>query len=47
MLSQQNFMSQRAGGDLDVSKIVETPNEEVTVVKILIEIVDDQESKSV
>jgi hypothetical protein len=31
--------------DLDISKIVETPNEEVTVVKILIEIVDDQESK--
>jgi hypothetical protein len=45
MLTQQNFMSQGAGGNLDMSKIVETPNEEVTVVKILIEIVDDQESK--
>jgi hypothetical protein len=31
--------------DVEISKFVETPNEEVTVVKILIEIVDDQESK--
>lgn len=31
--------------DADISKFVETPNEDVTVVKILIEIVDDQESK--
>ena len=31
--------------DADLSKFVETPNEEVTVIKILFEIVDDQESK--